>query len=88
MKLITLQNLCNLADAVIINSEPYFVYDEVFEQGLIHFVNQNTGEQFCLNTDAEPVAVNNNTFTFHTRDLMGTVDIEFYKHTPLDEEDL
>lgn len=43
-----IHQLCDVSHAVLVNSEPHLVFVEVFGLGLIHFINDNTLEQFYL----------------------------------------
>lgn len=84
----TIQQLCNVSNSILVNGENHHWYDEVFEQGQIHFINQNNGEQFSILAHDKAVSYENGVYTFELDDGEYTVELEFYKHSPVTEEDI
>lgn len=83
-----ISQLCDVSNAVLVNSEPHAVFDEVFELGLIHFINDNTLEQFYLPIGAEPTdKIVEDGYEFYLEYLDKYIEIQFYKYTPITEDD-
>ena len=86
-----IHQLCDVSNAVLVNSEPHLVFVEVFELGLIHFINDNTTEgleQFYLPIGAEPTdKVVEGGYEFYLEYLDKYIEIQFYKYTPITEDD-
>ena len=83
-----IHQLCDVSNAVLVNSEPHLVFVEVFELGLIHFINDNTLEQFYLPIGAEPTdKVVEDGYEFYLEYLDKYIEIQFYKYTPITEDD-
>ena len=82
-----ISQLCDVSNAVLVNSEPHLVFVEVFELGLIHFINDNTLEQFYLPIGAEPTdKVVEDGYEFYLEYLDKYIEIQFYKYTPITED--
>ena len=83
-----IHQLCDVSNAVLVNSEPHSVFVEVFDLGLIHFINDNTLEQFYLPIGAEPTdRVVEDGYEFYIEYLDKYIEIQFYKHIPVTEDD-
>ena len=83
-----IHQLCDVSNAVLVNSEPHTVFVEVFDLGLIHFIDDNTSEQFYLPIGAEPTdRVVEDGYEFYIEYLDKYIEIQFYKHIPVTKAD-
>ena len=87
---ITLSQLLSVTNMISINSEHYVWYDEVIEEGLVHFKNPCTYHMFFLPRDAEatPSEENKGCYSFKLPDSSETILIEFLKVSPVTLADL
>lgn len=85
---ITVLNLCNAANAIYYNSEPYSWYTSQ-EGKSIYFENSNTKQVvFHLPSNLRVHQHDNGSYAFNVQDQEQTIWLDFYKEIPLLANDL